>query len=128
MSAALNLRYPDAVLAGVTSPSASRKRILEMVTSANSARRSCSTSPMLLPPTVRSGLTTGVVDQAVLADLHLVAVRQLQLVDPVAVHIGAVQAADVADLDALRVAAELGVPARDGDVVEEDVAVRVPAG
>src|SRR5688500_3094160 len=115
MSAAVNLRYPDAVRAGVTSPSASRKRILEIVTSANSVCRSRSTSPMLwLPtaftsaptpsrqpesPTAGSGLTTGVVDQAVLADLHLVAVRQLQLVDPVPVDVGAVQAAHVTDLD-----------------------------
>ena len=51
------------------------------------------------------------------------------LVDPVAVDVGAVEAADVARRRSRRsVAAELGVPARDGHVVEEDVAVGVAAG
>ena len=50
------------------------------------------------------------------------------VVDAVAVDVGAVEAADVADGEAVGLAAELGVPARDRDVVEEDLAVRVAAG
>ena len=49
-SPALNLRYPEGVRCGSTSPSASRKRILEMVTSGNSSRSWSSTAPMLSQP------------------------------------------------------------------------------
>ncbi len=66
--------------------------------------------------------------QAVLADLDLVAAGERRLVDPVPVDVGAVEAAHVADLEAVVGPDELGVPAGDRDVVEEDVAVRVPAG
>lgn len=47
MSPALNLRYPEGVRVGSTSPSASRKRIFEIVTSGNSSRSVVSTVPML---------------------------------------------------------------------------------
>src|SRR6188472_931078 len=70
-------------------------------------------------------LVAGEEDQAVLADLDLVAVGQLDGVDPVAVDVGAVEGADVGDREGVAVAMELGVLARDRDVVEEDLAVRV---
>src|SRR4029079_3085804 len=41
-------------------------------------------------------------DEAVLADLHLVAALQRHLVDPVAVDVGAVEAADVGDGEPFR--------------------------
>src|SRR3954454_20771673 len=64
----------------------------------------------------------------VLADLHLVAVAQHDLVDPGTLHVGAVEAADVADdEDTARLAYELRVLAGNRDVVEEDVAVRAAA-
>src|SRR3954452_16986311 len=67
----------------------------------------------------------GEVDQAVLADLHLVAALQRHLVDPVPVDVGAVETPYVGDGEPLRRTAELGVPAGDRHVVEEDLAVRV---
>jgi hypothetical protein len=68
-------------------------------------------------------------DHPVLADLDLVAVPQDDLVDPITLHIGAVERAHVAhDEDAPGAAQELGVPAGDRDVVQEDVAVRAAAG
>ena len=48
-SYAVNLRYPDAARCGVTSPSASRKRILEMVTSGKSGRSRSRTAPIDIP-------------------------------------------------------------------------------
>src|SRR3954453_14203847 len=65
--------------------------------------------------------------QPELADLHLVAGRQHRGVHRLAVHVGAVEAADVHDDELARVAAELGVAARDRHVVEEDVAVGMAA-
>jgi hypothetical protein len=47
-------------------------------------------------PAGLSARVAGEEDQAVLADLDLVAVRQLDLVDAVAVDVGAVERADVA--------------------------------
>ncbi len=47
MSCGLNLRYPEGVRCGSMSPSDSRKRILEMVTSGNSSRSVLSTVPIL---------------------------------------------------------------------------------
>src|SRR3954465_10159715 len=149
-SSCRNLRYPDGVRSGSTRPCSSRKRILEIVTSGNSVRSVDSTSPMLIgevrpacrrssrrwasatggsPPGV--GLAPGrarVEDHPVLADLHLVAVAQHDLVDPVALHIGAVEAADIANREPpARLAHELRVLPGDRDVVEEDVAVRAAA-
>src|SRR5690348_13492749 len=54
--------------------------------------------------------------QPELADLHLVATLQRDLVDALAVHIGAVEATDVADGEALGRLAELRMTPRHGDV------------
>src|SRR3954447_24774675 len=70
----------------------------------------------------------GQVHQAELADLHLVATGEGGDVDRLAVDVGAVQAADVVHGEAAALAVELHVPPADGDVVQEDVAVGVPAG
>src|SRR5437868_421838 len=59
----------------------------------------------------------------VLADLDLVAVLELCALDAPTVDEGAVQRALVLDREAAVVLAQDGVPARDGDVVEEDPAV-----
>src|SRR6476661_5869281 len=75
-----------------------------------------------------AGARAGEVDETELADLHLVAPSQGGDVDRLAVDVGAVQAADVVDGEAAALAVELDVPAADRDVVEEDVAVRVPPG
>src|ERR671912_1686811 len=128
------------------SPSASRKRIFEIVMSGNSGRSWPSTSPMLrearacapaaLMParspyggllfTARAG--AGQVEQPELADLHLVPAGQGGDVDPLPVDVRPVEAAHVVHHEAAALPAELRVPAGDGHVVEEDVAVRVPAG
>src|SRR5690242_14947916 len=76
-------------------------------------------------PTASALGVAGVEHQPVLADLDLVTVVQRDLVDPVAVDVGAVETAHVRDGVARLGALELRVPARDGHVVEEDVAVRV---
>src|SRR5262245_3411620 len=62
------------------------------------------------------------------ADLHLVARRELRLVDLLAVHVGPVEAADVA-YEPCAAAASLEDRVLPGhrDVVEEDVAVGAPA-
>src|SRR4051794_33638538 len=141
MSAELNWRYPDAARAGLTSPSASRNRILEIVTSGNSSRSWSSTAPMLKP--VRAGRPAAVMKknllelrararsgeehQAELADLHFVATGEHGLVDRLAVDVGAVEAADVDDHELATLTPELRVAARDRHVVEEDVRVGVPA-
>src|SRR4051794_7277047 len=66
--------------------------------------------------------------EPVLADLHLVGVLQDHRVDAVAVDVGAVEAARVRDGEAAALAGERGVPARHGDVVEEDLAVGMATG
>src|SRR5262245_61281193 len=116
-SPALYLRYPDGARCGCTSPSASRKRSLEIVVSGKSARSRASTSPMLSKlsaaragsrradaeavtgalPSRPVGARSGDEDQAELADLHLVAVGEGGRLDPLPVHIGAVEAAHVPD-------------------------------
>src|SRR6185369_5191568 len=65
--------------------------------------------------------------QPELADLHLVSAGEIGRVDALAVEVGAVEAADVPHGEALGVrrAQELGMPAGDCHVVEEDVALRV---
>src|SRR5215216_5373497 len=84
-------------------------------------------SRMALPAT--SGSTSGEEHQLELADLELVAGDQLAVLDPLPVQVGAVEGADVVDGEgAVGAAADLGVAARDGDVVEEDVALGVTAG
>src|SRR5438105_7338390 len=61
--------------------------------------------------------------QAVLADLELVAVLELLVVDPPPVDEGAVQRSLVLDEEMAVALDEDGVVARDGDIVEEDLAV-----
>src|SRR5215475_4917048 len=154
MSAASNRRYPERDLAGSISPSASRNRILDVLMSGNSGWSWASTSPMpnwpradcslmtCLPPAscvilgapaaaiggrCRAEVLTGQEQQPELADLDLVPADQLGLLDPLPVHVGAVQAAHVAHGEPGTVPVELGVPPGHGHVVEEDVAVRMAA-
>src|SRR5581483_3951766 len=146
MSAAENRRYPERDLAGSIRPSASRNLILDVLMSGNSGRSWASTSPMPnwpavsgivlgtsaaavrgWRPRVRADVLTGQEQHPELADLHLVAAGQLGLLDPLPVHVRAVEAAHVADGEPGAGPVELGVPARDGHVVEEDVAVGVTA-
>src|SRR3954451_13558159 len=82
--------------------------------------------PATAPPSSAGLRIAGEVDESELADLHLVAAGELHRLDPLAVEVGAVEAAHVADGEPVGLAVELGVPARDGDVVEEDVALRMP--
>src|SRR5215208_6375647 len=63
------------------------------------------------------------VGQLVLADLQLVAVLEAVGIDPAAVDVGAVERARVVQVPPARAAHELGVVARDRDVVEEDLGV-----
>src|SRR5690242_20092627 len=134
MSSTEYFRYPDGVRSGSTSPSDSRNRSFDslMSSSGNSAERSASAWPMLLRAVCRTGLLArrraGEEDQAELADPDLVPVLQQRVVDPVAVHVGAVEAADVVDPERASLPVELDVPSGDGDVVEEDVALRMPTG
>jgi len=65
--------------------------------------------------------------QAELADLDLVAALQHRQVHRLPVDIGAVKAADIQDPELAFFSPELGVPAADGDVVKEDVAVGMAA-
>src|SRR5689334_16111475 len=120
------------------SPSSSRKRILEIVTSGKSGRSLPSTSPMLMkacPPLVCGSATSahlsccraGEEHQPVLADLHLVAPGEHGALDALAVEVGAVEASHVAHREPVALPDELGVPTRHRDVVQEDVAVGVPA-
>src|ERR1700761_5521568 len=75
-----------------------------------------------------AGPGAGQVHQPELADLHLVAAGQGRDVDPLAVDVRPVEAADVVHHEAAALAPELRVPPGHGHVVEEDVAVRVPPG
>src|SRR5947209_6440144 len=65
--------------------------------------------------------------QLELADLQLVAVGQVAALDPLAVHVRAVQRAEVVDVHLVAAAHQQRVVARHGDVVEEDVRVGPPA-
>src|SRR4051812_47060111 len=93
------------------------------------ARISCWSGPASPLASGRlAGAGAGEVDEAELADLHLVAAGERGDVDRLAIDVGAVEAADVVDGEAAALAVELHVPAADRHVVEEDVAVGVPAG
>src|SRR5687767_829117 len=76
----------------------------------------------------RAGPPSGQVDEPELADLHLITAGQRGDVRAFPVDIGAVQAAHIVDGEPTALAAELGVPAADRDVVEKDVAVGMPPG
>src|SRR6478735_4457065 len=108
-----------------------------MVTSGKSVRSCVSTSPMLMSDRegtaligARSLLRGGarVEDQAVLADLDLVAPGECRVVDALTVDVGPVEGAYVAHMETAVTPDELRVPAGHRDVVEEDVRRRVPAG
>jgi hypothetical protein len=75
----------------------------------------------------RPGVRAGVEREAELADLDLGAVLEEGRVDADAVEVGAVQRAEVLDLERRALADELGMTAGDRDVVEEDVGVGVAA-
>jgi len=75
-----------------------------------------------------AGAWAGQKQQSKFADLHLVAVRQQRRLHWFAVDVSAVEAADVDNLKFVADAPELGVPAADGNVVEEDVAIPVATG
>src|SRR5687768_2361917 len=109
-----------------------------MVTLGKSGRSSSRTWPMFIRPRVvpdsgrlanaLDALVPGEEHEPVLADLYFVAVGQLHFLDPVAVDVGAVEAADVTDRELVTRAVEDRMPTRHRDIVEEDLAVRVPAG
>src|SRR4051794_21954442 len=142
MSSPENFRYPAGVRSGLTRPLSSRNRIFGMVMPGKSRRSWSRTSPMLslTRPEVAAAepgslvmepsraLVTLEEHEPVLADLHLVGVLEDHRVDAVAVDVGAVQAARVGDGEAVALAGEGRVPPGDRDVVEEDLAVGVPAG
>jgi hypothetical protein len=81
-----------------------------------------------IPLPATPGSTAGEEHQLELADLELVAGDELAVLHPLPVQVGAVQGADVVDGEAAGATADLGVAARDGDVVEEDVALGVASG
>src|SRR3954454_23518481 len=83
--------------------------------------------PSTAPPSSAGLRIAGEVDETELADLHLVAAGERRRLDPLAVEIGAVEAADVADREAFGAAVELSVSAGDGHVVEEDVTLGMTA-
>src|SRR5260370_570952 len=123
MSAAENLRYPDRDLAGSISPSPPRKRILDGLISANSGRTCPSTSPIPnQPPPFPPPLPS-----LPLPALDPTPADELRLLDALPVHVGAVEAAHVADGEPGALAVKLGVPPGYGHVVEEDVAIGVAA-
>src|SRR5918994_1898963 len=72
-----------------------------------------------------AGAGAGEVDEAELADLHLVTTGEVSDVDRLTVDVGAVEAADVVDRETAALSVELHVPPADGDVVQEDIAVGV---
>src|SRR5664280_540753 len=127
-----NVRYPDSVRSGERSPSDSRKRILEMLMSGKSGASVARTAPIVNEPGVAAGLTrggllggTGIEDQSELADLDLVTSLQRGLVDPFPVDVRAVQRADVTDQEDVTFAAKGRMLAGYGDVIKEDVTIRV---
>src|SRR4051812_7112617 len=99
-----------------------------MVMSGNSSCRRFRTSPMdRCERSVATG-TTEQEHQLELADLQLVAVDKGGLVDALPIEVGAVERTDVPDLEPVGAGQDLDVAARDGDVVEEDVALGMAAG
>src|ERR1700722_6276472 len=102
-----------------------------MVTSGNSSRSSERTSPMerwARSATTLSLAHTGEEDEPELPDLNLVAVVQRAFVNAFPVDVGPVQGAGVAHEVHAALAYELGMATGNGDVVKEDVALRVTPG
>src|SRR3954447_10682402 len=104
--------------------------------SGNSCWSALQTPPIVIDlPRGASGVSTGGSSmsatalpleerQLVLADLQLVAVLEAVRLDAPPVDVGAVQRAEVVEVEVAATAHEQRVVARDGDVVEEDVGVR----
>src|SRR5659263_200005 len=65
-------------------------------------------------------------DEPELPDLYLVAAREIGFLNSQFIHIGAVQAAHIDDPEGI-VLPDLRVPPRHGDVVQKDIALRVPS-
>src|SRR5438093_10124314 len=109
--------------------------------SGNSCASALQTAPMVIDlprgaPSSTSGSSMSAIvsgplpleeGQLVLADLELVAVLEAVRLDPPAVDVGAVERAEVVEVEVAAAADEQGVVARDRDVVEEEVGVRAPA-
>jgi hypothetical protein len=72
-------------------------------------------------------LGTGQKYQPKLADLNFITVGQRSRVDRFTVDVGAVEAADVDDVELAAVGTELGMAATDGHIVEKDLRVGMPA-
>ena len=107
--------------------------------SSNSPSRILQTAPIvsaLRGRLAESACARGLVDgrhlllqvaELVLADLDLVAVGEPVGLDPAPVDVGAVERAEVVDVEAVAAADEQRVVAGDGDVVEEDAGVGAAA-
>src|SRR6266540_7469091 len=89
---------------------------------------SCARPDPASPRPATSRSAAGEEDQLELADLQLVAGDQVAVLDPLPVEVGAIERAHVVDGEAAAATGDLGVAARHGDVVQEDVALRVAAG
>src|SRR5450631_1032336 len=74
------------------------------------------------------GTTVGEEHEAELAHLDLIPAAERRFLDPFPVDVRTVQAAHVADGEAIPVPVKLGVPPGNGHVIEEDVALRMTAG
>src|SRR5690606_23463155 len=119
-----NCRYPEAVRSGSIRPWLSRNRIFETEMSGNSSRRRLITSPMLIS---RSSAIAVGNDEVEPADEDLVAGAQRRLVHAHLVDIGAVGGPAVLHPERVPDHDEPAVLPGHGDVVEEDVALGVPA-
>src|SRR5712692_6001217 len=98
------------------SPWLSRKRIFETLMSGKSSFSSSITSQIERSRSRTSAKSAPCEEHELeLADLEFVAVAQRGLLDPVAVHVGAVQRADVPQQIVAAAPGDLGVAARDGD-------------
>ena len=88
---------------------------------ADSAARCARSARPTRPPSLLQ------VAELVLADLDLVAVGEPVRLDPAPVDVGAVERAEVVDVEAVAAADQQRVVAGDGDVVEEDAGVGAAA-
>src|SRR5215208_1993073 len=84
------------------------------------AASSTSVSGSVPSESLVTAISAGEERQLELADLQLVAVLEAMRVDPLAVHVGAVERAGVVEEPLPAAPHERGVLARDGHVVEED--------
>src|SRR6478609_2982429 len=126
-------------------PWLSRKRIFEIVMSGKSPRSVARTSPidwwsaLILDPSPgpcaeptgavppATSLVAHVEGQVEPPDLDLVTVVERADIDPLPVHVGAVEGPGVAHHEATPLPDDLAVPTRDGDVVEEHGGLGMPS-